>query len=1526
MDNCDEGPLAKKQPDTCSQSMNSKPQNSSSKLVGDPVDLTNGSLRQTTTDIDLGGGLAFTRHYARDLSATGVHEGSLGNNWIHSLEWKLTRDDTGAGTGAGEAYVVGRPLATPHAFYRLMTQTTFHARAGTGSLALSGGNVVFTDLDGTQAVFSGSGSTWQLSTLTFPGQAPIAVTYTMDGSGKPVATYTRGSASLAVTLQGSASTDKIEKVSGGGDSVSFSYTTVAYGQYSDVVLQTVVMPNRATLDPSDSIDITYEYLATVRGGVLNKVKRAGVTLSEWGWGSSAGAYRVTSIDEPTLDQPLTCSYSRVVVENGANDFAQVTTTVAGQSSPSNILATFQSRTAGLPTEPETRIVAVTGSGGPGVPIPFAAGEAELVPGPNGPVETNRWHTKVDANGRATLFENYQRDGAPGRIVEGWVDQDASDTFSTGDSSTRLREFTYHPRLDAPLTVTQESVLNPAANRVETSAYDPATDRLSARRLDGFTLDATGAVIPFLDETTYSYDSIGRVTQINGPRPQQHTEIDYDPTSGSRSALRRYLNGPGSASLAWTFSNFDPRGNPQTVTDPNARSTTFTYDGLSRVLTATPPYESTGSTTITFAYDLDGNLTRVDFPPDSASSAVFLRLGYDAAKPDLLRFLADSQGNAVVYTYEKGRAKREARYTGFVDLANPGTLLGDATFSYDAAGRLLRAFNPLFAGDTVYSEFGHDEKGNPTSIRDENGKDDGLVYDALDRLTKISQLRTATYATDFAYDALSNVTRVTDAAAKVTDLLHDDRGNLVETLSPDTGRTRFLYDAAGNFVTKIENAPAPGSAGGRVTTYSYDGLDRLTGIDLPNDPDWIFTYDTDETRNQKGRLASVTNGIVTTQLEYTQRGDVGIERTIVDGLSYAVQYQYDAAGNRTQVQGPSGSRVDTSFAGLRPSAVTVVAGTATHQITDLAWYPFGPRTQAMFPPSDGTANTVVSTRTVNLRGQTTELDVTSGGAAILDRSYTYDYIAGTPGPTDPGPNLDRLVDNLDASESRFYFYDELDRLEKATDLTGSVLQQYGYDAAGNRTSKLGAAGITNYSYESATSRLDAATLTEPRDYAHDPYGNRIYDGAVAFAGTPSLLFDDANRLVEVRDPANAFATIATYTYDAFGRRVKKAAGTQTILFFYDSEGHLVEEIEKVAGANNDQARFYVFVEDELVGLVDRAKEVGAAAWITPLGTLREIEPPLFLLALALVAGLGVAAATRRWPVGIATTTSGVALLLLCAGAPRGTAARFTWVHTDPLGTPLAVTNSPATGAAVAIWRASYEPFGKATADEDPDGNTGAFSLNVRFPGQYEDVETGWHSNMRRDYDPSTGRYLEPDPQALWPWVGPTRYGLGQIGQRGRAAAPADAVLLALNANPFAYALSDPANAIDPTGENPLFLAAAALGAAGAIGTGIPLALQALFGDECDFAETRHAAAQSAFVVSSLALGAAGTAGAARSIPPLATAALGNAATFTQATNNALPRLPAAFARALGAAAAAFDAGSSFVQDLFGPPDPCKCLPR
>ena len=204
------------------------------------------------------------------------------------------------------------------------------------------------------------------------------------------------------------------------------------------------------------------------------------------------------------------------------------------------------------------------------------------------------------------------------------------------------------------------------------------------------------------------------------------------------------------------------------------------------------------------YDADGNLTRVDFPADSFSAASYLRLGYDAKRNPT--FLADAAGNALVWEYDRGRRKRTARYTGFVDDSSRGTLVGDSKLSYDVAGRLLKAFNPLFPNDSVFSEVTlYDTVGNVKRVRDENTKEDEHFYDEIDRLAQLHQIRTATYETAFDYDTQSNVSQVTDPATKATDYEMDDFGNLVEVTSPDTGITRYLYDVAGNLVTKIENA-------------------------------------------------------------------------------------------------------------------------------------------------------------------------------------------------------------------------------------------------------------------------------------------------------------------------------------------------------------------------------------------------------------------------------------------------------------------------------------------------------------------------------------------------------------------------------------------------------------------------------------------------------------------------------------------------------------------------------------------------
>ncbi len=75
----------------------------------------------------------------------------------------------------------------------------------------------------------------------------------------------------------------------------------------------------------------------------------------------------------------------------------------------------------------------------------------------------------------------------------------------------------------------------------------------------------------------------------------------------------------------------------------------------------------------------------------------------------------------------------------------------------------------------------------------------------------------------------------------------------------------------------------------------------------------------------------------------------------------------------------------------------------------------------------------------------------------------------------------------------------------------------------------------------------------------------------------------------------------------------------------------------------------------------------------------------------------------------------------------------YLHDDRLGTPQLASDS---NQAVQ-WQASYDPFGQAPV-------SGTITQNLRLPGQYFDVESGWNHNGFRNYIPDLGRYAEPDP--------------------------------------------------------------------------------------------------------------------------------------------------------------------------------------
>ncbi|MEW8657561.1 MAG: RHS repeat-associated core domain-containing protein, partial [Candidatus Thiodiazotropha endolucinida] len=88
-------------------------------------------------------------------------------------------------------------------------------------------------------------------------------------------------------------------------------------------------------------------------------------------------------------------------------------------------------------------------------------------------------------------------------------------------------------------------------------------------------------------------------------------------------------------------------------------------------------------------------------------------------------------------------------------------------------------------------------------------------------------------------------------------------------------------------------------------------------------------------------------------------------------------------------------------------------------------------------------------------------------------------------------------------------------------------------------------------------------------------------------------------------------------------------------------------------------------------------------------------------------------------------------------PVTTLSSVYYLHTDHLGAVVKATDS----AQALVWDAERKPFGERSV------TTAQIEMPLGFPGQYFDEESGNYYNYFRDYDPSTGRYLQSDPIGL-----------------------------------------------------------------------------------------------------------------------------------------------------------------------------------
>ena len=917
------------------------------------------------------------------------------------------------------------------------------------------------------------------------------------------------------------------------------------------------------------------------------------------------------------------------------------------------------------------------------------------------------------DGVVTEFDDYDERGNPGQIVE-----------ASGTSEQRTTTIKYDDRFfDQVREIRVDSLRAGLGDKITTITRNDASD-ITNIRITGWDIDDT----PLERVVSMRYDGpFGQLSEIDGPLDNADrrdvTSLEYYPDDVAegfnRARLRRVLapegivqvydlqyTATGKRSFMRTANGLEvslqyEAGNDRLELmieyDPvtgETRKTRWTYLDTGEIETITTGFESDAATTVRFGYDDARRLTRV----------------YDGLG-NYQHFQLDTEGNP------------------------------ESESVYDSAGMLSKQLGRVF---DAYNHI--EERAQMNEVRDIYVKPNGDIeqvidskattqyrYDELRRLTSIvhdvdgSDPMTADATTLIKYDHHDNIEEVTDPGSATTRYKYDDLGNVRVIDSPDGGTKYIEYDSAGNIESVLDGLQ-------QTFVYQTDALSRTISVDMPGSEHDI-TFDYDDCQNGVGRLCSITNTSSSVTYSYDAWGNV-LQHQSID-------YLWDEANRLVSMTYPSGAEVRYGYDDAsRVNSITLVRdGMETVLASGVDYEPFGPVKNLLY------GNGIQMMHQRDLAWRTELID--------MSQALSLDYLQ-----YDGNGNLEIRQDSL-LSQTETYSYDAIDRLSSASGLFGDI--DFGYDLNGNRTS-LDDGEMIGYTYEPFTNRMHTSDGT---DVQVDENGNTRIRGAQALEYTPQ------NRLYKVYEHGNL---VATYGYNGLGQRVSKRLEPSgfEVRYLYGLDGELLAETD-IDGA---VLKEYVYLNgapyavldsdndgDGVPNLSDNCTDHANGPLVTDAGGNTQLDTDGDGIGNRCDADFDDSGLVNSIDLGVIrneyfSTDSDADLngdgivngqdigilkqfFFEMPGPANSDEIAIRYIHGDQLGTPKSMTDE----AGLVIWTANHEPFGSASVNTDPDTDGRHVTLNIRYPGQYFDQETGLHYNYFRYYDPDAGRYITSDPIGL-----------------------------------------------------------------------------------------------------------------------------------------------------------------------------------
>ena len=740
----------------------------------------------------------------------------------------------------------------------------------------------------------------------------------------------------------------------------------------------------------------------------------------------------------------------------------------------------------------------------------------------------------------------------------------------------------------------EAYTDVATNRTLVSRIGDRETRITRNaRLQPISIAVRDVVRDEVRTTTISYceeadvvaagncPQLGLLKSIHGPRSDVADATNYayypnddvgcaDPAAGScrfrKGDLHILTNALGHTVETLAY---DALGRPLSVKDSNGVVTDYNYHPRGWPTSVTVRgADAAGDRSTQISYWPTGQVQQVTEADGAAVTYV-----YDAAQR--LTDIADNTSNTIHYTLDNAgnRLKEDT-------LDSDGTLRRTLARIYNTLGQLTTLKD---AGNHA-TAFAYDANGNMEAVTDALQRVTQQSYDPLNRLARTLQdVGGVAAEIRSSYDALDQVTQVTDPKGLSTSYAYNGFGDLTAQTSPDSGNASFTTDAAGNRITRTD-------ARGVTATYHYDALNRLTGIAYP-DPnlDVGYGYDTapavcaaDE-QFAKGRLAQVLHANGSTAYCHDRFGQLTRKVQTVNGVASTLHYAYTKAGRLAALTYPDGSVAD--YVRDAQGRISQIGLTRLGQgrqivISQVSHAAFGPVTGWTY----GNGRQLQRPLDMDYRPQAVH-DPAAGGLSL---SYGFDPVGA----------ITELKNGAGSAILTKYGYDSLGRLTQTQDgATGTPIETYAYDATGNRTALTTAAGTANYTYPVDSHRLTAVD-GEARN--HDAAGNTVSIGGREF------VYNDANRMSAVKQGG---AVVESYAYNHRGERVLRApASGAAQLTVYDETGQWIGNYS-ASGQPQQQA---IWLDSYPIALINPpSTSVPELAYLQPdhLGTPRVVIDPV-----------------------------------------------------------------------------------------------------------------------------------------------------------------------------------------------------------------------------------------------------------------------------------------------------------------------------